>query len=35
MADDCYAVWADDFRPVNVIVVEHDEVLGAIDWEFA
>jgi hypothetical protein len=30
-----FRLWSDDFRPVNVIVDENDEVLGAIDWEFA
>ncbi len=30
-----FHLWSDDFRPVNVIVDENDQVLGAIDWEFA
>ena len=30
-----FRLWSDDFRPVNVIVDENDQVLGAIDWEFA
>ncbi|TVY39704.1 hypothetical protein LSUB1_G006866 [Lachnellula subtilissima] len=30
-----FRLWSDDFRPVNVIVDENDEVLGAIDWEYA
>ncbi|KAF7543545.1 hypothetical protein G7Z17_g10646 [Cylindrodendrum hubeiense] len=32
---DSFRLWSDDFRPVNVLVDENDEVLGAIDWEFA
>ncbi|KAL3421775.1 phosphotransferase family protein [Phlyctema vagabunda] len=30
-----FRLWSDDFRPANVIVNEDDQVLGAIDWEFA
>lgn len=30
-----FRIWSDDFRPVNVLVDEDDQVLGAIDWEFA
>ncbi|TVY44659.1 hypothetical protein LOCC1_G007046 [Lachnellula occidentalis] len=32
---DSFRLWSDDFRPVNVMVDENDEVLGAIDWEYA
>lgn len=30
-----FRLWCDDFRPVNVLVDQDDEILGAIDWEFA
>jgi hypothetical protein len=30
-----FRLWSDDFRPVNVLVDENNQVLGAIDWEFA
>ncbi|KAG4423946.1 hypothetical protein IFR04_002941 [Cadophora malorum] len=30
-----FRLWSDDFRPSNVMVDENDEILGAIDWEFA
>ncbi|CEI61372.1 unnamed protein product [Fusarium venenatum] len=30
-----FRLWSDDFRPANVLVDNHDHVLGAIDWEFA
>ncbi|KAK0103317.1 hypothetical protein ONS95_005347 [Cadophora gregata] len=30
-----FRLWSDDFRPANVMVDENDEILGAIDWEFA
>lgn len=30
-----FRLWSDDFRPINVLVNENDQVLGAIDWEFA
>lgn len=30
-----FRLWSDDFRPANVLVDESDQVLGAIDWEFA
>jgi hypothetical protein len=30
----CFRLWCDDFRPINVLVNENDQVLGAIDWEF-
>ncbi|KAH8651154.1 hypothetical protein BX600DRAFT_100176 [Xylariales sp. PMI_506] len=30
-----FRLWSDDFRPVNVVVDEDDQLLGAIDWEFA
>lgn len=30
-----FRLWCDDFRPANVLVDEDDDVLGAIDWEFA
>ncbi|KAI5861660.1 phosphotransferase [Durotheca rogersii] len=29
-----FRLWCDDFRPVNVLVDENDQVVGAIDWEF-
>lgn len=37
-APDCsssFRLWYDDFTPVNVLVDKDDQVLGAIDWEFA
>ncbi|GJC80902.1 hypothetical protein ColLi_03740 [Colletotrichum liriopes] len=30
-----FRLWCDDFRPANVLIDENDNVLGAIDWEFA
>lgn len=30
-----FRLWADDFRPANILVDGNDEILGAIDWEFA
>ncbi|KAI0012234.1 phosphotransferase [Xylariaceae sp. FL0662B] len=30
-----FRLWNDDFRPANIILDENDQVLGAIDWEFA
>jgi hypothetical protein len=30
-----FHLWSDDFRPNNVMIDENDEVLGAIDWEYA
>ncbi|KNA98072.1 hypothetical protein FOXG_18331 [Fusarium oxysporum f. sp. lycopersici 4287] len=30
-----FRLWSDDFRPVNVLVNNENDVLGAIDWEFA
>jgi len=30
-----FRLWSDDFRPANIVVDEDDQVLGAIDWEFA
>lgn len=30
-----FRLWSDDFRPVNVLVDDKDQILGAIDWEFA
>ncbi|KAH6717481.1 hypothetical protein BKA61DRAFT_642544 [Leptodontidium sp. MPI-SDFR-AT-0119] len=30
-----FRLWSDDFRPSNVMVDEHDDILGVIDWEFA
>jgi len=30
-----FRLWCDDFRPTNILVDDNDEVLGAIDWEFA
>ncbi|QPC70372.1 hypothetical protein HYE68_001124 [Fusarium pseudograminearum] len=29
-----FRLWSDDFRPANVLIDDHDHVLGAIDWEF-
>jgi hypothetical protein len=37
-APDCtssFRLWSDDFRPVNVMIDDNDEILGAIDWEYA
>lgn len=30
-----FRLWADDFRPANILVDEEDEIIGVIDWEFA
>ncbi|KAG5770164.1 hypothetical protein H9Q72_002829 [Fusarium xylarioides] len=30
-----FRLWSDDFRPVNVLVNDVNDVVGAIDWEFA
>ena len=30
-----FRLWSDDFRPVNILIDENDQFLGAIDWEFA
>ncbi|TVY81057.1 hypothetical protein LSUE1_G005268 [Lachnellula suecica] len=30
-----FRLWSDDFRPANVMIDQDDQVLGAIDWEFA
>ncbi|KAK1975018.1 LOW QUALITY PROTEIN: hypothetical protein LZ30DRAFT_754395 [Colletotrichum cereale] len=30
-----FRLWCDDFRPANVVINEDENVLGAIDWEFA
>ena len=34
-----FRLWADDFRPANIIVADDDDgsdaILGAVDWEFA
>ncbi|TVY81301.1 hypothetical protein LSUE1_G005200 [Lachnellula suecica] len=30
-----FRLWADDFRPGNILVGESDEVVAVIDWEFA
>lgn len=30
-----FRLWADDFRPANVLVDGNDDIIGAIDWEFA
>lgn len=30
-----FRLWCDGFRPANVLIDEDDNVLGAIDWEFA
>ncbi|KAL2067835.1 hypothetical protein VTL71DRAFT_15933 [Oculimacula yallundae] len=34
-ASGSFRLWSDDFRPANVLVNENDQILGAIDWEFA
>jgi hypothetical protein len=30
-----FRLWSDDFRPVNVLIEDNDDIIGAIDWEFA
>ncbi|TDZ67202.1 hypothetical protein CTRI78_v003141 [Colletotrichum trifolii] len=30
-----FRLWCDDFRPANVLIDDNENVLGAIDWEFA
>ncbi|POS74666.1 phosphotransferase [Diaporthe helianthi] len=30
-----FRLWADDFRPANIMVDDKDNIIGAIDWEFA
>ncbi|QGI62723.1 hypothetical protein CEK27_006694 [Fusarium fujikuroi] len=30
-----FRLWSDDFRPVNVLINDDSDVVGAIDWEFA
>ncbi|KAG7419962.1 hypothetical protein Forpe1208_v003352 [Fusarium oxysporum f. sp. rapae] len=30
-----FRLWSNDFRPVDVLVNDENDVLGAIDWEFA
>ncbi|KAI1872373.1 uncharacterized protein JN550_004092 [Neoarthrinium moseri] len=30
-----FRLWCDDFRPANVLIDENDQVIGAVDWEFA
>lgn len=30
-----FRLWADDFRPANILVDGKDDIIGAIDWEFA
>jgi hypothetical protein len=30
-----FRLWSDDFRPGNVLINDNDQILGAIDWEFA
>ncbi|KAF4986587.1 hypothetical protein FDECE_15870 [Fusarium decemcellulare] len=30
-----FRLWSDDFRPANILIDENDQILGAIDWEFA
>ncbi|KAH6694096.1 hypothetical protein F5X68DRAFT_248716 [Plectosphaerella plurivora] len=32
---DSFRLWSDDFRPTNVLVDDKDDILGAIDWEYA
>lgn len=32
---DYFRLWCDEFRPSNGLVDDNDQVLGAIDWEFA
>ncbi|RBA14944.1 phosphotransferase [Fusarium proliferatum] len=29
-----FRLWSDDFRPVNVLINDDNDVVGAIDWEF-
>ena len=35
--DRAFRLWADDFRPANIMVADDgsDAILGAVDWEFA
>ncbi|KAF4481591.1 phosphotransferase [Fusarium agapanthi] len=30
-----FRIWSDDFRPVNVLINDENNVVGAIDWEYA
>ncbi|KAF5655262.1 phosphotransferase family [Fusarium circinatum] len=30
-----FRIWSDDFRPVNVLINDENDVVGAMDWEFA
>ena len=30
-----FRLWSDDFRPMNVVIDDQDQVVGVIDWEFA
>ena len=30
-----FRLWSDDFRPANILVDEEDNIIGAVDWEFA
>ncbi|KAM0228841.1 hypothetical protein ACHAPO_010478 [Fusarium lateritium] len=29
-----FRLWCDDFRPVNILVDQEDDIIAAIDWEF-
>ncbi|RGP63746.1 phosphotransferase [Fusarium sporotrichioides] len=31
---DDFRLWCDDFRPVNLLVDQEDDIVAAIDWEF-
>ncbi|OBS20355.1 hypothetical protein FPOA_06727 [Fusarium poae] len=31
---DDFRLWCDDFRPVNLLLNQEDEIVAAIDWEF-
>ncbi|KAG4290165.1 phosphotransferase [Fusarium proliferatum] len=30
-----FCIWSGDFRPVNILINDDKDVVGAIDWEFA
>lgn len=30
-----FRLWADDFRPANIMIDDNDDIIGAIDWEYA
>lgn len=29
-----FKLWCDDFRPVNILINEHNRIVGVVDWEF-